>query len=130
MTQTIPAVDYLVVGDNPHLVAHACEQCSALYFDRRNACAKCFGTLFKKRDLATEGVLHAYTMVQRGARSGPFMSVVVKLDGGGVVKANLVGVANPDHVHPEMKVRLTTFDVGTDDDGTVAVAFGFEPIES
>ena len=26
-----------------------------------------------------------------------------------------------------MKVRLTTFVAGTDDDGTEAVAFGFEP---
>lgn len=128
MTQTIPAVDYLVVGDSPHLVSRECEQCSALYFDRRNACAKCFGTSFTQRELSTEGVLHAYTIVQRGAKSGPFTSAVVKLDGGGVVKANLVGVADPARIHPEMKVRLTTFDVGTDDDETVAVAFGFEPI--
>lgn len=128
MTQTIPAVDYLVVGDNPHLVARECEQCAALYFDRRNACAKCFSRSFTKRDLSPEGVLRAYTIVQRGAKSGPFTSAVVELNGGGVVKANLVGVTDPARIHPEMKVRLTTFDVGTDDDGTVAVAFGFEPI--
>jgi len=27
-----------------------------------------------------------------------------------------------------MKVRLTTFPIGTDDDGTEAIAFGFEPV--
>ncbi|GAA10556.1 MULTISPECIES: Zn-ribbon domain-containing OB-fold protein [Gordonia] len=128
MTQTIPAVDYLVLGDQPHLVANACVQCGALYFDRRNACAKCFATDFESRPLATEGVLRAYTIVQRGAKNGPFTSAVVELTGGGVVKANLLGVTEADGIRPEMKVRLATFEAGTDDDGTVAVAFGFEPI--
>jgi hypothetical protein len=29
-----------------------------------------------------------------------------------------------------MKVRLTTFSMGTDANGTEAIGFGFEPIES
>jgi hypothetical protein len=29
-----------------------------------------------------------------------------------------------------MRVRLTTFVAGTDDDGTSAIAFGFEPDEA
>ena len=128
MSQTIPAVDYLVLGDDPHLVAQECLQCGALYFDRRNACARCSSTSFAQRRLSNEGVVRAYTIVQRGAKSGPFTSVVVDLDGGGVVKANLREVAEPDRIVPEMKVRLVTFDVGADDDGTVAVAFGYEPI--
>jgi uncharacterized OB-fold protein len=128
MSQTIPAVDYLVVGDDPHLVAQECLQCGALYFDRRNACAKCSTTSFTRRRLSNEGVVRAYTIVQRGAKSGPFTSVVVELDGGGAVKANLHGVTAPDSIAPETKVRLVTFDVGADDDGTVAVAFGYEPI--
>jgi uncharacterized OB-fold protein len=128
VTQTIPAVDYLVLGDDPHLVAHECQHCSALYFDRRNACAKCSGTSFAPRRLANEGVVRAYTIVQRGAKSGPFTSVVVELVGGGVVKANLIGVTDPAGIHPDTKVRLTTFDVSSDDEGTVAVAFGYEPI--
>lgn len=128
MTQTVPAVDYLVLGDDPHLVARECGNCGALYFDRRNACAKCSQTTFAPRPLSNEGVVRAYTIVQRGARSGPFTSVVVDLDGGGVVKANLVGITDPDRVQPHTKVRLVTFEAGTDDEGTVAVAFGYEPI--
>ncbi|NHU45156.1 OB-fold domain-containing protein [Rhodococcus sp. A14] len=128
MTQTIPAVDYLVLGDEPHLVAQACAQCGALYFDRRNACAKCFATEFGTRPLATEGVLRAYTIVERGAKNGPFTSAVVELEGGGIVKANLLGVTDPEVIQPEMKVRLATFEASVDDDGTVVVAFGFEPI--
>lgn len=128
MTRTVPAVDYLVLGDDPHLVAQECGSCGALYFDRRNACAKCSETTFTRRVLSNEGVVRAYTIVQRGAKSGPFTSVVVDLDGGGVVKANLVGVIDPDRIRPQTKVRLVTFDAGTDDEGTVAVAFGYEPI--
>jgi uncharacterized OB-fold protein len=128
VTQSIPAVDYLVLGDDPHLVAHECVECGALYFDRRNACAKCSSTVFTQQRLSNEGVLRAYTIVQRGAKSGPFTSAVIELDGGGVVKANLRGVAEPPDIQPEMKVRLVTFEAGVDDDGTVAVAFGYEPI--
>jgi uncharacterized OB-fold protein len=128
MTQTVPAVDYLVLGEDPHLVAQECGTCGALYFDRRNACAKCSATTFGTRELSNEGVVRAFTIVQRGAKSGPFTSVVVDLDGGGVVKANLVGITDPARIQPQTKVRLVTFEAGTDDEGTVAVAFGYEPI--
>ena len=58
----------------------------------------------------------------------PYVSAVVDLDGGGDVKANVVNVeADPVSVSLGMKVRLTTFVAGTDDDGTEAVVFGFEP---
>jgi uncharacterized OB-fold protein len=53
---------------------------------------------------------------------------VVELDGGGVVKANLVDAgAEPDKIDLGMRVRLTTFVCGRDEEGTEAVAFGFTP---
>ena len=59
----------------------------------------------------------------------PYVSTVVDLDGGGQVKANIVNVEpEPDKVSLGMKVQLTTFVAGTDDEGTEAVAFGFEPV--
>src|SRR3954447_14948826 len=48
LANQIPLVDYLVLGDEPHLVAHECTSCGARYFDRRNACASCFATDFKE----------------------------------------------------------------------------------
>lgn len=131
MSDTIPAVSYLGLGDRPHLVAHECTQCGALYFDRRNACAKCFGVEFGPRKLADTGVVTAYTIVHRAAKGqeAPYTSCVVKLDGGGVVKANLRGVSDPTTITAPLRVRLVTFPVGKDDDGTTAVAFGFEQIE-
>lgn len=130
MAQTIPAVGYLALGDEPHLVAHECSQCGALYFDRRNACARCSGTSFGPRALSTEGRVTAYTIVHRAAPGldAPYTSVVVELDGGGVVKANLRGVTEPTAIQADLKVRLVTFPAGVDDDETTAIAFGFEPI--
>src|SRR5437868_6718665 len=55
MASQIPLVDYLVLEPEPHLVAHECTACGARYFDRRNACAGCFGTDFRDADVATTG---------------------------------------------------------------------------
>ena len=125
-------VDYLVLdpGDE-HLEANACEDCGALYFDRRNACARCGKTTFGRKRLANEGSLRAFTIVHRAAPGvpTPYVSAVVDLEGGGVVKANLVGVEpDPDTIKLGMPVRMTTFSAGTDDDGNEAVAFGYEKI--
>lgn len=126
----IPVVDYLVLGDDPHLEAHECRACGALYFDRRNACAKCSKADFGRKRLTGEGVVRAYTIVHRAAKGleAPYASVVVELQDGGVVKANLRGVTDPALIQPDLKVRMVTFPAGQDDDGTTAVAFGYEPI--
>jgi len=43
------------------------------------------------------------------------------------VKANILGTEpDPGHVRLGMAVRLATFVAGTDDDGTEAIAFGYE----
>ncbi|HEX7167042.1 MAG TPA: OB-fold domain-containing protein [Acidimicrobiales bacterium] len=127
----IPLVDYLALdGDEPRLVANACDGCGAVYFDRRNACARCSGTSFAKKPLATEGSVRAFTIVKRAAPGVPvpYVSAVVDLDGGGTVKANVVGTdPTPETVRLGMPVRLVTFPAGTDDEGTEAVAFGFAP---
>jgi uncharacterized OB-fold protein len=123
-------VDYLVLGDEPHLEAHACTSCGALFFDRRNACARCGKLVFEKKALGTTGVVRSYTIIHRAAPNVPvpYVSSVVELDGGGVVKGNLLEAgSDPDKIDLGMKVKLTTFACGTDDEGTEAVAFGFVP---
>ena len=126
MAQQIPAVDYLVLGEAPHLRAWTCDACGAAFFDRRNACARCFGETFSRTALVTQGTVTALTRVERGAKK-PFTSVVVDL-GGVSVKANLLGLEDPEAVTAQTRVVLKTFVVGTDDDGVEAVAFGFEPV--
>src|SRR5258706_15415316 len=130
----IPMVSYLVLsGDGPpHLVAQRCTHCGATFFDRRNACAGCGLRQFETVPLQNTGMLRSYTIVHRAAPNvpAPYVSAVVELDGGGVIKANLVDVdPDPAQIRLGGRVRLATFVAGTDDDGTVAVAFGFTQMQ-
>jgi uncharacterized protein len=128
----VPLVDYLVLGDDPHLVAHECTACGARFFDRRNACASCGGDAFRDVAVATEGVLKAFTIVAFAAPGVPvpFVAGVVDCDGTSV-RGNVINTEpDPEHVHLGMKVRLATYPVGTDDEGTEAIGFGFEPVEA
>jgi uncharacterized protein len=130
MTDQLPYVGYLELGDEPHLVAQECGSCGALFLDRRNACASCGGLEFAARPLSADGALRAFTIVHRATPDVqvPYVSAIIDLDGGGVVKANLVGVDPvPDQVQLGMRVTLTTFPVGTDSDGVEAIGFGYRP---
>ena len=125
----VPLVSYLVLGDRPHLVAHQCTSCGARFFDRRNACAGCFGTSFEPADIATDGEVRAFTIVTFAAPGVPvpFVSAIVDCDGTSV-RGNVINTEpDPDHVTLGMKVRLATFSLGADDNGTEAIGFGFEP---
>jgi uncharacterized OB-fold protein len=129
MTAQIPLVDYLVLGDEPHLEAHRCVACGARYFDRRNACAACEGGEFTQVAVPTAGEVRAFTIVSFAAPGipVPFVAAVVDCDGTSV-RANLVNVEpDADHVSLGMPVRLTTFPIGRDEQGTEAIGFGFEP---
>ncbi len=127
----IPLVEYLELGDSPHLVANECTSCGARYFDRRNGCAKCGTIELAPAVVANEGRVTAFTVVRR-AMPGvpvPYVSSIVETDDGTTVRANLVGI-DPEAVDFATlgtRVRLTTFPVGTDDEGTEAVAFGYTP---
>lgn len=128
MTQ-IPLVDYLVLGDKPHLLANECTHCGARFFDRRNACASCFDTDFKQVSIPTEGILRSFTIVTFAAPGVPVPFVAGIIDCGGTsVRANVINVdATPEKVTLGMKVRLATYSLGTDDNNTEAIGFGFEP---
>lgn len=133
MGKTIPIVDYLVLDDGaPYLVANESVTSGALYLDRRNADARSGTTGFRRRRLADTGAVRTFTIVHRAAPGvpTPYVSVVVDLDGGGVVKSNLVNVEpRPEAVQVGMRVRLTTYAVGVDDEGTEAIAFAYEPAD-
>lgn len=133
MTDTatqIPFVDYLVLDDgDPHLIAHECTGCGARYFDRRNACAGCFGTEFTTAKIATTGEVRSFTIVTFAAPGVdvPFVAAVVGCDGTSV-RGNIINCpSDPEHVTLGMQVRLATYPVGTDDNCVEAVNYGFEP---
>jgi uncharacterized OB-fold protein len=129
VTKQIPLVEYLVLDGDPHLQANECTACGARFFDRRNACASCGGTDFRKADVATEGEVRSFTIVSMAAPGVPvpFVASIVDCDGTSV-RANIVNTPpDPEHVTLGMKVKLTTFPIGTDTEGTEAIGFGFEP---
>lgn len=126
----VPLVDYLILGDSPHLQAQECSNCGARYFDRRNACASCFSTDFTTVAITNEGTLRSFTIV---AHAGPGIDVPfvagVMDCGGTSVRGNVINIKpDADHVSLGMAVRLVTYSLGTDDNGTEAIGFGYEPV--
>jgi uncharacterized protein len=131
LVAAVPLVDYLVLGDDPHLVANECTSCGARFFDRRNACASCGGLQFELVDIPTEGELTAFTIVAFAAPGVPVPFIAAVIDCGGTsVRANIVNIEpEPERIRLGMKVKLTTFPIGTDSQGVEAIGFGFEPID-
>jgi uncharacterized protein len=129
-SQQVPLVDYLVLGDNAHLEANECTSCKARFFDRRNACASCFGTQFTKTKISNTGIVRSFTIVTFAAPGVPvpFVAAIIDCDGTSV-RANLINVdPTPEKVTLGMKVQLATYSLGTDDNGAEAIGFGYEPI--
>ena len=129
-TERIPLVSYLVLDPEPHLVAQQCVACGARFFDRRNACGACGARSFEPAPVATTGHLRAFSIVHRAAPgvAVPFVSAIVEAADGTTVRANLREVTpDPEAVELGMPVRLVTYPVGTDSEGTECIAFGFAP---
>ena len=131
MAKQVPLVDYLVLGDSPHLVANECSSCGARFFDHRSACAACSGREFTQVSVPTEGILRTFSIVSMAAPGidVPFVASIVDC-GGTSVRGNVVNTTpDPEHVKLGMKVKLVTFPIGQDAEGTEAIGFGFEPME-
>jgi len=131
MTEQIPFVDYLVLGDSPHLVANECVACGARYFGRRNACASCGEAEFTRVAIPTTGEVRAFTIVTAAAPGIPVPYVAAVVDCGGTsVRGNIIDVEpDPEHVRLGMKVALRTYVEGTDAAGVEAVNYAFAPLE-
>lgn len=129
MADVVPLVDYLVLGDDPHLQAQECQSCKARFFDRRNACASCGSNDFATVRVASDGTLRSFTIVSFAAPGVdvPFVAGVIDCDGTSV-RANVINVQpDAEHVSMGMPVTLTTYSMGTDSAGVEAIGFGFEP---
>lgn len=127
--QRIPLVNYLELDPEPRLVASECVACGSRFLDRRSACAACFGTDFRRAPLATEGTVCAFTIVHQAAPGIDVPYVAATVDcGGTLVAGNILGASpDPDVIRSGMAVRLMTYSLGADGDGTEAIAFAFEP---
>lgn len=125
----IPIVGYLSLADPPHLVATVCTDCGAYYFDHRDACASCFGNAFTTTPVSSVGTLETFTVVEVAAPGVPVPYVAGMVDCDGIsVRSNIIGVEpGVDSIRLGMPLQLTTFPIGTDDEGRTAIGFGFEP---
>ncbi|MEM9202792.1 MAG: OB-fold domain-containing protein [Actinomycetota bacterium] len=126
----VPLVDYLHIGARPYLKAKQCVQCGARFFDRRVACAACGSREFRNARVRNRGVVTSFTIVHRAAPGipAPYISAIVETEDGTSVRSNVVNCEpDPEHVKLGMKVKLTTYPIGTDDEGTEAIAFGYQP---
>jgi uncharacterized protein len=129
MTASVPIVDYLVLGEHPHLAAQRCDACGAHYFGRRDACAACFSDAFTTVNVSTSATLETFTIVAVAAPgvAVPFVAGVVDCQGISV-RTNVVNVEpSPQTIKLGMPLQLATFPIGVDDNGSTAIGFGFEP---
>lgn len=126
----VPLVDYLHIGARPYLKAKECTSCGARFFDRRIACGNCGAQEFRNARVRNGGIVKAFTIVHRAAPGipAPYVSAIIETEDGTSVRSNVVNCEpDPDHVKLGMKVKLTTYPIGTDDEGTEAIAFGYQP---
>lgn len=127
---SVPIVGYLTLGESPHLTVATCANCDAYYFDRRDACASCFGTAFASKAVSNTGTLETFTVVEVAAPGVPVPYIAGVIDCDGIsVRGNIINTEpTVDSVWLGMPLQLTTFPIGEDDEGTMAIGFGFEPI--
>ena len=119
--------DYFLSGQK-------CNNCSAIFTDQRQSCAKCFElNNFSKIKLSNEGILYSYSIVHRSfpGIEVPYISAVVDLDGGGTIKGNLINV-KPDskNISFDMRVRIIFKDAlgRKDKEGNSYISYFFKPI--
>ncbi len=96
-------------GD-PYLEGLKCNSCDTVFTTRRAHCPSCFArNSMEPQKLAHTGVIHTYTIIRRTfpGIEVPFISTIVDLDGGGVLKGNLINVeAEPENIPFGGKVNV------------------------
>jgi len=134
----LPVVDYLKIPETgePFLEGLKCSSCSAVFIDERKHCAKCAARdALQKTPLSRKGRLHAFTIVERSYPGipVPFVSAIVELDGGGVVKSNLIGVdvSDRESLTSGMAVELN-FEKAPwgDEEGNEYMLFNFKLLDT
>jgi len=131
----LPVVPFLKIPEDgePWLEGCVCRRCDTTYTGQRLACARCGArdSLETKR-LSRSGTLHTFSIVHRSFPGipVPYVSAVVDLDGGGSLKANLIGVPpDPQHIPFGLPVEVTFADAlgRKDRNGNSYLSYFFQP---
>jgi uncharacterized OB-fold protein len=131
----LPVVEYLKIpeGGDPYLEGHKCGSCGAIFLGARSVCSKCGARdQMQKIKLANTGKLYAYSIVHRSfpGIEVPYVSAVVDLDDGAVIKGNLIDVEpDPAKIPFDMPVEVVFADAlgRKDRDGNSYLSFFFKP---
>ena len=120
-------------GGHASLTAVRCTACGAWYAEaHRLACAKCGQREFATATPSHTGKLHAASIVERGfpGTPTPFISAVVDLDDGPVLKGMLRGVpCAPAEITAGRRVKVVFDDAlgRKDAEGASYISHFFEP---
>jgi uncharacterized protein len=129
-----PATDFIRVASSgrAHIQAYRCGSCGAPFLAEPIACPRCTTRGgFTAFEASKRGVVHTYSIVHRsypGVKT-PFISVIVDLDDGLVLKGNLEGVeAKPsdDLFGMPIQVSFKTLEQ-KNSSGVPYVTYYFEP---
>jgi uncharacterized OB-fold protein len=128
-----PATKFIHIAPSgrAHIQGFRCGQCNAAFLQETIACAKCGSREgLKPFEAASTGKVHTYSIVHRsypGVKT-PFISAIVDLDDGLVLKGNVEGVpAEPSDKLFGLPVRLAFKPLDqTDKSGAPYVIYYFE----
>jgi uncharacterized OB-fold protein len=114
-----------------HVEARRCSACEAILTVPSLACPSCGARdSTQPFTVVSTGRLHSYSIVHRSfpGVAVPFISVVVDMDDGTVLKGNLRGVEpKPDSIRFDMPVKLVFDDAGRSDrEGNSYISYFFE----
>ncbi|MDB5428913.1 MAG: putative nucleic-acid-binding protein [Caulobacter sp.] len=117
--------------DDPYIEGHRCGGCGEVFLEVHARCARCFGDDLTPARLGDTGRLYNFTIVHRSFPGvvTPFVSAIVDMDGGGVVRGTLKGAGvDPAALAFDMPVRLVFGDSGQkDEQGAPYIAYHFVP---
>ena len=111
-TKVRPVVGLLKIPENgdPYLEGLRCTKCEAVYTKKQTHCASCCSRdCLVPYKLSNTGTIHTYTIIRRTfpGIDVPFISTVVDLDGGGVLKGNLINVvAEPENIKFNAPIKI------------------------
>lgn len=129
----VPFLRLAQAGEEAHLVAKKCPQCSALYWSNRVACGRChYSGAFQEVRVSNRGTLWTYSIVHQSMPGipVPYVAAIVDLPEGISVRCTLVDVEpDPAHLSFGMPVEMVTRKVREDKDGNDVIAFFFRPAQ-
>jgi len=110
------------------LIGSVCQDCGARLFPPAAVCPECMSERMAELPLSREGTLYAWSVVHVAPKGWktPYIAGYVDLPEQVRVFTHVVG-ARPDELQSDMKVRLTSANLGIGDDGQPLDSYAFTP---